>query len=229
MKSISLIGKERSKFLSNPPKGIFPWIQKLSAKSKNWTSLNWRYWTTVLFSSRAISLPGIPSFSTIEQARLYKPLPSLEKKIPGFWRKLGFASTGKKIPRRLIWTGFHLTTKIGPNGPAMQNLLRDFYSLSDQQKHDLRVLGGKWLSIQLEALHFNGLLLGVCGVPFGFGTTRRLFVFGDKEGKTREIALLDYFSQSVLKKLHQYIFDVLKRIPQDVTFDQGSFTERIKD
>jgi hypothetical protein len=61
------------------------------------------------------------------------------------------------------------------------------------------------------------------------GEIRRLVVFPDKEGKTRIIAILDYFSQTVLKGLHSYIFKALRKIPQDMTFNQGAFQDRIKD
>jgi hypothetical protein len=58
---------------------------------------------------------------------------------------------------------------------------------------------------------------------------RKLTAFADKEGKTRVIAILDYFSQSVLKPLHLYLFNFLKKIDQDCTFDQNSFKDKIKD
>jgi len=58
---------------------------------------------------------------------------------------------------------------------------------------------------------------------------RKLTSFSDKEGKTRVIAILDYFSQSVLKPLHLYLFNFLKKIDQDCTFDQNSFKNKIKD
>jgi hypothetical protein len=58
---------------------------------------------------------------------------------------------------------------------------------------------------------------------------RRLSNFADKEGKTRIIGIGDYFSQTVLRRLHLYLFDVLKKIPQDVTFDQGKFKSLITD
>lgn len=50
---------------------------------------------------------------------------------------------------------------------------------------------------------------------------RRLSSFSDSEGKTRLVAIGDYFSQTVLKPLHQYLNKVLRCIPQDQTFDQG--------
>lgn len=60
------------------------------------------------------------------------------------------------------------------------------------------------------------------------GYIRRLVCFPDKEGKTRIIAILDYFSQTVLKGLHSYLYRALRKIPQDVTFDQGAFKSLIE-
>lgn len=61
------------------------------------------------------------------------------------------------------------------------------------------------------------------------GVLRRLSGIADSEGKTRVVALMDYWSQSVLRPLHDFLFRVLKTIPQDVTFDQGSFKEKMKE
>lgn len=58
---------------------------------------------------------------------------------------------------------------------------------------------------------------------------RKLSYFSDKEGKTRIIGILDYFSQTVLKKLHQYLFRILSRIPQDCTFEQSAFLKGVAD
>lgn len=43
------------------------------------------------------------------------------------------------------------------------------------------------------------------------------------------VAILDYYSQTVLKPLHNYLFRVLKKINQDVTFDQNRYRELTKD
>jgi hypothetical protein len=69
----------------------------------------------------------------------------------------------------------------------------------------------------LQAEIFRGVL------PTDTGRIRKLARVDDKEGKTRVIAILDYFSQSCLKPLHEYLFKVLKKIPQDRTFSQGDF------
>jgi len=48
----------------------------------------------------------------------------------------------------------------------------------------------------------------------------RLAVLYEPAGKTRVIALCDVLTQWALKPLHDLIFHILSRIPQDGTFDQ---------
>lgn len=43
------------------------------------------------------------------------------------------------------------------------------------------------------------------------------------------VAVLDYFSQTVLRPVHNFLAEVLKAIPQDMTFNQGGFVERVRD
>lgn len=45
----------------------------------------------------------------------------------------------------------------------------------------------------------------------------------DKEGKTRVVAILDYWSQTVLKPLHDHLNVILRGIKPDMTFDQDRF------
>lgn len=60
------------------------------------------------------------------------------------------------------------------------------------------------------------------------GPIRRIQAIPDAEGKSRVVAILDYLSQTALYPLHLYIFKILKKIPQDCTFDQGSFLDKIR-
>jgi len=52
---------------------------------------------------------------------------------------------------------------------------------------------------------------------------RRLEAIPDKEGKTRVIALFDYYSQCILKGVHDALGKILKTIPEDFTYSQDSF------
>lgn len=60
------------------------------------------------------------------------------------------------------------------------------------------------------------------------GLIRKLVGIQDLEGKTRVIAILDYWSQTALQPLHDFNFLILKMIPQDMTFHQGAFVDVVK-
>jgi len=93
----------------------------------------------------------------------------------------------------------------------------------------IRNLGGPKLTRRIDLLIKAFPLLPIGLFPKVGTTLRRLSYFGDKEMKVRVVAILDYWSQTALRSLHLYIFKVLKKIPQDCTFNQGSFTDKVKD
>jgi len=79
----------------------------------------------------------------------------------------------------------------------MDTLLQDYVLLTDETKHALSVLGGARFEEVIKLFnHF-------CKPnPSAKGSLRKVVAISDKEGKTREIAILDYFSQQALKGLH---------------------------
>lgn len=56
---------------------------------------------------------------------------------------------------------------------------------------------------------------------------RKLVFLPDKEGKTRTIAIFDYWSQAALKPLHSEVNAILRTIKADCTFDQNGFKEAV--
>lgn len=110
-------------------------------------------------------------------------------------------------------------------------------------------LGGPLLRERMECLeaHMDGALHnlvipvvlpfskgGVTGeklqsldVSQGKGRLRVLRPIADKEGKSRVIAIGDFWSQCALLPLHKCMFRILRRIPQDMTFSQGAFVEKL--
>jgi len=58
-------------------------------------------------------------------------------------------------------------------------------------------------------------------------TIRKLSYFSDNEGKTRVIGILDYWSQTLLKPIHDSLNGILRKIPEDCTFDQASFHSKL--
>lgn len=143
------------------------------------------------------------------------------------------------------WDGFHLCTKAGPNGPSSDFSIFDSKLVSCQDQQMLTALAGRNL---LERITHNRETVisnkeGTSAQSFEEMFTnvgmsgkakkrlakaredpclRRLSAVADKEGKTRVVAILDYWSQAALKRLHDSVLRYLKKIDQDLTYDQDS-------
>jgi hypothetical protein len=137
-----------------------------------------------------------------------------------------------KPTKSLRFSKFHMTSKKGPNGHALWTSFDDYMALSPELLSCIKEVGGDRL--HNLAYRFNQLYLKI---PFFFdrfrtltGTRipRRLACIQDKEGKTREVAILDYYSQASLLPLHNFLFKQLNRIDQDCTFNQIKRFKRIK-
>jgi len=75
-----------------------------------------------------------------------------------------------------------------------------------------------WLALVSHLLMPVALFLWYRGTRLPLG--RLVVLAKDGGGKRRIVGVVDYWSQWVLRSLHLYLFDVLRRIPQDGTFDQ---------
>jgi len=181
--------------------------------------------TTVLSCTRALSLgKGLDLESIISPAK-QEPC-DISEFMSDFWRELGYRYQGR-VPRSLMWRNCHLSTKVGPNSKndnALWTSLSDLYSLPRDLEDDIRLIGGKKMCDRIDTLFYGGVFfrkLIRLIIPFErFGKIRKLSAIKDKELKVRTIAIGDYWSQTALIPLHKYLFNVLKKIPQDCTFGQ---------
>jgi len=116
-------------------------------------------------------------------------------------------------------------------GHALNTWLNDYFNLPKQLVEAIIFLGGPRLKSFLESVdECSSIYKGFFPTNIDkMRSFRKLSYFADKEGKTRVIAICDYLSQTVLRNLHLYLFRVLKKIPQDCTFDQGKFVEQIQE
>jgi hypothetical protein len=97
-------------------------------------------------------------------------------------------------------------------------------SIPESLINSISTFGGEELSHNMALLRRHALELSeVLDQPLDTrkSSFRKVIAFPDSEGKTRLIALGDYFSQTCLKPLHSYLNTVLRSIPQDQTFNQG--------
>lgn len=181
---------------------------------------------TVLYSTRALNLGRSPDTTTITRPCESK-IADISKYARDFWRELGYRPS-RKVPRDLRWKKYHFTTKSGPNGHALYTSTEDLYMLPANLVDDICNLGGDNFTQRMRSLIAGKRLIQSLGLPVEGKSFRKITWFPDVELKVRVIAIGDYWSQTVLKPLHHYLFRVLRKIPQDCTFDQGSFISKIE-
>jgi hypothetical protein len=143
-----------------------------------------------------------------------------------------------------VWSKPHISTKKGPQGQALLTSLSELTLLTPKQEEYIKLLGGQSLSKMIsenkEGLDILEMIKslkteGLFSIarwwrtifPTKSSNLRKLSYFPDKEGKTRIIAILDYWSQSALRPLHLKIFSLLRGLKFDYTFDQGKFVQNL--
>jgi len=226
-----------------------PKILPLYARSAiRGNALVWiRIWATILNSYKGFEgkwgLPPLGSITQphpdLDQSPFYK---DYQQYIPVFWRllrKMGANLRPSFGIRDLFWT-----SKAGPNHPNSvlgsgldayawtkqpRNLIREWLNATDQK--DL-LLEFRKISKMVPLLQFTGLLAAKPQYRSN-GTIRkwipvqltelslgRLHALYEPAGKVRVVAIVDYWTQAVLKPVHDWMFSVLTLIPSDATFDQ---------
>jgi len=183
---------------------------------------------TALTTTRAleypVSLSTGPITSPFTGVTGFRPS---SKVVRDFWKEFGVGKPShSKDLDRASWKKFHISTKSGPNGPALWSALADLGCLPGTLRASIRQVGGEELhrKMELNLRHYHRF---VDYFPCQGRLFRRLVAIPDME-KSRTIAIMDYWSQTALKPLHQYLFGILRRIPQDVTFDQSRFLEIVR-
>jgi hypothetical protein len=175
-------------------------------------------------------LPGwkTPDLDPITRPFQGQMSPRLRDDLESTVKELGW-----KVPQP-VWTECHATTKAGPNAQALVGSIEDAHLLSDTQISDLRILGGDGIIRLIETIRshldpnrwLGSLVTKVRGKEVKLqpkGRLGKLSVVKDKESKSRIVAILDYWSQSVLYPLHLALMDHLRGLKPDCTFNQGSF------
>jgi len=181
---------------------------------------------TLLVSLRSLQFKPVLDTSTITSPCLGTD--SISEK------ELNAACYALRISKRDISFSFpHMTTKRGPLGQALLTSITEVTLLTPQLIHNIIVLGGSKLASMIEALTDRLDILQWSSVAQLWAkeykaksnNLRKLSYFSDKEGKTRVIGILDYWTQTSMKPLHNVLNSMLRRIPTDCTFNQNRFLE----
>lgn len=210
------------------PKVLGPLIPKLKGYGP-FPLFEVRMVLTILFCTRALSLgDSITCESIVKPHSLGSP--DISSNVKNFWVTLGYRFLARP-PSCLRSKKYHFTTKKGPNGHALWYSLADLFYVKNSRTHlfeAIKELGGKNLARRMDHLTSLGSSVFPPRLHASEGAScRKITWIKDKELKMRPVAILDYFSQCALRPLHFYLFNVLRKIPQDCTFDQGSFKDKI--
>nr|BBG56023.1 RNA dependent RNA polymerase [Fusarium boothii mitovirus 1] len=213
-----------------------------------------RYWLTQFGIYRVLLGPFKPKLSTITDSYKGSVRASLEL-IPlafnpfiNFYDKIDFrapttlflshkGSPSNSLSYKGILTDFCLLkyssvrlSKIDfsrpKHSPIYDNLLKYLDLLEVEGRLPLRRFRSVLSSLDTLAssLKSEGLSLNT-KVSMRNGLSQ-FAVKEEAAGKLRVFALLDSISQSALKPLHEFLFDILRRLPNDGTFDQDASVKR---
>ena len=206
------------------PLRLGDFIEFLRKKERN----EIRFLLTLLFSLRRITLPLDPDLETVTSPYQGQDLHRILKHIPSFSKALSRKLSRKyKLGFKLNfpeWKEYHLSTKGSPSGgQALYYCLQDLVNLPKSLIVSISILGGDLLKKKMEGLLSQVYPLSVImEQPINLNQIyRKISAIPDSEGKTRLIAIGDYWSQTCLKPWHDYLNHVLAKIPQDQTFNQG--------
>lgn len=128
-------------------------------------------------------------------------------------------------PIDTTWQAYHWSTKMGPTGPALVAALGSYRNLPKELKDDLITIGGP--AIERMFSIYDSWSKDIWDVLLKIFPSRdsslfrKLSVKRDREAKSRVFAILDYYSQTVLRPIHLGLFQGLKKIPADRTFVQA--------
>ena len=126
------------------------------------------------------------------------------------------------------WKAPHLTVKAGPNGHALGTCGEDLELIDDSLAKAIETLGGEmfipwfrmWRRSPYQLKRVSAFLHRDMKIKKN-KTLRNLTYVDSPEGKKRVIAIFDYWSQTVLKPIHDWSFDQLKKFKSDCTFNQN--------
>jgi len=211
-----------------------------------------RWWLTLFSVYRVISIPGkLKLFTIVQASTVSGSIANIAELFSEFlrsglvWRMfdkrilyrearfqwLETASPTHKVSWKGIYSNPKLLTLLGLSDPLRQILI-----LLDQKK--LLLLFDTLVDLDLTKEKLNPISEFIpgegrysnakCGWPKG-SYVGKLSIKEEAAGKLRVFALVDVWTQNVLKPVHDMLFTFLKSLPNDGTFDQHASEMRARE
>lgn len=175
---------------------------------------------TLLEWNKTINFWSKPSYSSITEDTKFDSV-IIAEEIRSTVRRLKLDGSFKDIE----WSEYHFSVKAGPNGSATYSALADLHALNADLISSLKVIGGTKFSENVDLLRslvtqtsFEKLSVKKdnCSEPL----IRKISIVRAPENKNRPIAIFDYWSQTVLKPIHDAAYNVLRTFKSDKTYSQ---------
>lgn len=198
------------------PKILLPLKAYLKSRDKDTI----RFVLTLLQISRILPGHKDPDFTAISDLGI-KLEDSMLREFSDLIPEL-LQSVNATIPDyKPVWTDFHITTTMGPDGPSLIRSPSTIVSFFKRYKHLTEDMRAEDLYDLARNYTEADRIIWDSIYPPKFNSLRRLSIVKDNEGKSRVIAILDHTSQSLLKPLHDWLMQIIKSIKEtDMTYDQ---------
>jgi hypothetical protein len=154
--------------------------------------------------------------------------PGPDLSIPDDWSTFLFKWTKKFKSKGLKWSGMiHETTKNGPNGPALVNSHIDLFTVGNDPKLFNNILDWCRVTSNPHLLKYiTDSFDRIKGLALTVGLHSKLAFLQEGGGKTRVIAMADYYTQEILTPLHREVMNFLRSLSTDGTYDQSHIVSK---
>jgi uncharacterized protein (DUF2344 family) len=132
----------------------------------------------------------------------------------------------RQPPQKLIRDQVTGSMTRGPNGPSIltshydaSSLVQTHSSEADHLTNLATLTGNKWISDMFR--HWG---TSITDASYVIG---KLALLQESGGKTRVIAIGDYWSQNILRSIHDHLMSILRRMVTDGTYNQEEQTKRL--
>lgn len=198
-----------------------------------------RWWLTIFSVYRVIQIPGKLKLNTITDV-----FTGNKEKLDLVSKELKAIALSSFSSKPISWNPVSfllLETSSPTHKVAWAGLVKDLILLYENNLHsDLMLLIGKFGKGPMVEL--SGLIMDLyakLGPDHPYLTTKmplekdnlnssigQLSIKEEAAGKVRVFAMVDVWTQSTLKPLHDFLFSFLKSLPNDGTFDQQESVNR---